>query len=217
MFFEWAEKQGFIPMTPVTAESIAAGAGDSLPTRPTYLTAEEVKALLAIAGRGRPHDPPWVGVRDATLLLVLATMGLRISEAVSLTMDQVVLAQTTGQLMVVGKGRRARAIPLRPETDVALTSWFSVRPAVETAACFVSQVGRGPISARAVQRRILLYAAEANIRKTTGTVTPHKLRHSYATQLLDNGVDIRDLQELLGHAHRNTTEIYTYPGHAAPP
>ena len=209
-FFLWTVEQGWRTDTPWPPTSVLRRGHRPPPPPPTYLTGDEVLAPLTAARQGRPGDPAWVGLRDMAFFTVLATLGLRLSEACGLTIQDWVEAKPSQALRVTGKGGKVRLLPLREETWLAWAAWHERRPSTTTDAAFCNLAGTGPISPRSAERRIHAYAAAAGIHKTTGTVTPHKLRHSYATALVRQGLNLREVQELLGHAHLNTTEIYTH-------
>ena len=145
----------------------------------------------------------WIAARDAALLTLLYGAGLRISEALSLKRKDVPFAES---LVILGKGRKERVIPMLPEVRASVERYAALRPDTEaTDALFVSRRGN-PMSAREAQ------ALMQRLRSALGLserATPHALRHSFATHLLDGGADLRSVQELLGHASLSTTQTYT--------
>ncbi len=198
----------------LTAEDPARSVRPPKPPRrlPKALSLEQVQAILAV-----PATDTEVGLRDAALLELLYGTGIRISEAVNLDVDEVDrLARTPADepapgLRVLGKGDKERIVPLGSYARKALDAYLvRGRPMLVaggrgTPALFVNTRGDrlSRQSAWAVLRSV---AEKAGI---TAEVSPHTLRHSYATHLLDGGADIRVVQELLGHASVTTTQIYT--------
>lgn len=148
--------------------------------------------------------PAWVKARDVAVLLLLYGAGLRISEALSLTWSDLPLGES---LAVTGKGGKTRMVPLLPVIREAVSAYAHLyeRPLSHDAALFRGEK-HGPLGARAVQKMV------QNLRSRLGlpeTITPHALRHSFATHLLAGGGDLRTIQELLGHASLSSTQIYT--------
>jgi integrase/recombinase XerD len=198
----------------LTAEDPARSVRPPKPPRrlPKALSLEQVQAILAV-----PATDSEVGLRDAALLELLYGTGIRISEAVTLDVDEVDrLARTPADepapgLRVLGKGDKERIVPVGSYARKALDAYLvRGRPMLVAAgrgtpALFVNTRGDrlSRQSAWAVLRSV---AEKAGI---TAEVSPHTLRHSYATHLLDGGADIRVVQELLGHASVTTTQIYT--------
>lgn len=170
---------------------------------PKALSEAEVEALL---GASDPTTPE--GLRDQAMLELVYACGLRVSELVGLVLDQVNLRQ--GVLRVSGKGSKERLVPVGGQALDCLERYLaSARPALlgrqRTAALFVTRRGDG-MTRQAVWQRVKHLAAAAGIRTP---VSPHGLRHSFATHLLNHGADLRALQMLLGHASLSTTQIYT--------
>jgi integrase/recombinase XerD len=198
----------------LTADDPARSVRPPKPPRrlPKALSLEQVQAMLAV-----PATDTEVGLRDAALLELLYGTGIRISEAVTLDVDEVDrLARTPADepapgLRVLGKGDKERIVPVGSYARRALDAYLiRGRPMLVavgrgTPALFVNTRGDrlSRQSAWAVLRSV---AEKAGI---TAEVSPHTLRHSYATHLLDGGADIRVVQELLGHASVTTTQIYT--------
>lgn len=159
---------------------------------PKVLTEDEVDRLAQAC-----RDP-----RDRALVELLYSTGLRVRELVALDVPE----RGQDALRVVGKGDRERIVYVGAEARQALAAWLAVRPAgLPTRALFVSTNGQR-LSVRGVQWVLRERARDARIRHTT----PHMLRHSFATHLLNRGCDLRTLQEMLGHADLKTTEIYTH-------
>jgi integrase/recombinase XerD len=179
---------------------------------PKALSLEQVQTMLSV-----PPVDTEVGVRDAALLELLYGTGLRISEAVALDVDDVyrLLQTPAGEhapgLRVLGKGSKERIVPVGTYARRALDAYLvRGRPALTasgrgTPALFINTRG-GRLSRQSAWAILRSVAEQAGI---TAEVSPHTLRHSYATHLLDGGADIRVVQELLGHASVTTTQIYT--------
>lgn len=170
---------------------------------PRPLTVDEVEALLAAPGDEGP-----VALRDRALLETLYGAGLRISELVALAVDDLDLEE--GSLRAVGKGARERIVPLGRYAIRALEAYLvQGRPALSSSrsrgALFLNQRG-GRLTRQGATGIVKAAARRAGIRKR---VTPHMLRHSFATHLLEGGADVRVVQELLGHASVASTQIYT--------
>ncbi|HQL94193.1 MAG TPA: site-specific tyrosine recombinase XerD, partial [Candidatus Hydrogenedentes bacterium] len=168
---------------------------------PHWLGTEEVERLLAAPDTGTPE-----GVRDAALLELFYSCGLRLSEAAGLTLRDVSLEEAC--VRVRGKGSKTRIVPLGRAALDKLRAWLGLRPdwKPQGPAVFINGRGRG-LPRTAVWQTVKRHARGAGILRN---VTPHMLRHSFATHLLDNGADLRAVQELLGHSDISTTQIYTH-------
>ena len=171
---------------------------------PKPLQTQEVERLLeAVAGQETP-----LGLRDRALLELLYAAGLRVSEMISLRTDALDLEGNT--VRCVGKGNKERIIPLHVTARAALELYlregrpFLLRDAGEPC-LFLNHVGR-PLTRQGLWFILRHYAEKAGLETS---VTPHVLRHSFATHLLDGGADLREVQQFLGHANISTTQIYT--------
>jgi len=171
-------------------------------TLPDVLSKGEMDCLLA-----RPDMETSLGFRDRTMLELLYAAGLRVSELISLSpLDY---DPQAGVLRVFGKGDKERLVPIHSLAQDLLARYLSsIRPAFRPVKEFVflNRSGKG-LSRQGVWKLIKRYAVEAGIRKT---ISPHSLRHSFATHLLEGGADLRTVQLLLGHADIAATEIYTH-------
>jgi integrase/recombinase XerD len=171
---------------------------------PESLTEAEVDSLL------RAPDPgEALGCRDRTMLEVLYATGLRVSELVGLRVDEITLRQ--GVVRVIGKGSKERLVPLGEEAQSALATFFSgarseILGARVSDAAFPTRRGTA-MSRQAFWQLVRRYALRAGIRKH---LSPHTLRHAFATHLLNHGADLRVVQMLLGHSDISTTQIYTH-------
>ncbi|WP_324742941.1 tyrosine recombinase XerC [Tsuneonella sp. CC-YZS046] len=149
-------------------------------------------------------EEPWIGARDRAVLLLLYGAGLRIAEALSLTGKDIPLGET---LAVTGKGGKQRIVPILPIVREAVAAYAAQCPwpAQADLPLFRGAKG-GPLSQGMVQKAV---ARARLVLGLPATATPHALRHSFATHLLGAGADLRSLQELLGHASLDSTQIYT--------
>ncbi len=171
---------------------------------PTCLDVEEVERLLAA-----PGGDSWIDLRDRALLEVLYATGARVSEAVRLRTDD--LEPSLRVLRLLGKGDKMRLVPVGERARRALAEWIEGprlglpgargRPEV-----FLTRTGR-PLSRVDAWRRVQAAARRAGL---PGKVSPHVLRHSFASHLIAGGADLRSVQEMLGHASIRTTEVYTH-------
>lgn len=174
---------------------------------PKALTIDQVGALLAAA---HAADDP-VTLRDAALIEVLYATGARISEAISLCIDDIDLHTELPVVRLFGKGRKERLVPMGSYARASLEAYLvRSRPILASrgtgaATIFLNKRG-APLSRQSAWEAISVYAKAAGIEDH---VSPHTLRHSFATHLLEGGANIRDVQELLGHASVQTTQIYT--------
>ncbi len=168
---------------------------------PEVLTLEEVDLLLAA-----PNVDEFVGSRDGAIFEVLYASGLRVSEACGLDLHNI----GEGTLRVFGKGGKERIVPIAYsslEKVNAYIATFRSKVAVKgESALFLTSKGKR-INRITVWSRIHLYAKKIDLHKS---ISPHTLRHSFATHLLENGADLRVIQEMLGHAHIATTDRYTH-------
>lgn len=171
-------------------------------TLPKPLTVEKAAALVEDGDAAND----WIAARDTAVLLLLYGAGLRISEALSLTRRD---APVPGRdvIRIVGKGGKERLVPILPVTQQAVARYLALcpYPLDATGPLFVGAKG-GALSPRLIQ---LAVARMRDALALPETATPHALRHSFATHLLAAGADLRQIQELLGHASLSTTQVYT--------
>jgi len=199
-FYRYLVREGAVREDP-TAQIDMPKVGRSLPRS---LTEEEVEALLAAPSVSDP-----LGHRDRTMLEVLYATGLRVSELVSLKISSVNL--TAGVLRIVGKGDRERLIPLGEEAVQWLHQFLQgprVEILLERQTDYLFPTRRGDrMTRQAFWHIIKRHARSAGVQKE---LSPHTLRHAFATHLLNHGADLRAVQMLLGHADISTTTIYTH-------
>ncbi|MGH2903671.1 MAG: tyrosine-type recombinase/integrase [Solirubrobacteraceae bacterium] len=162
----------------------------------------EVGAIEA-GGKAPARGRAGLVLRDRALFELAYSCGLRAEELVTLKVADV--DHEGEQLRVEGKGRKTRYLPVGEVAMTAVRRYLAKSGARESGALFLSKTGK-PLSTSDVRRRLRVWATRAQI---PGAATPHALRHSYATHLLDGGADLRSIQELLGHASVSTTQVYT--------
>ncbi|WP_288402791.1 site-specific tyrosine recombinase XerD [uncultured Pseudomonas sp.] len=199
-FYKYAVREGRLAEDPTRLVSMPQ-LGAPLPKS---LSEADVEALLAA-----PDTEDTLGLRDRTMLEVLYATGLRVTELISLTLDEINLRE--GSLRVFGKGSKERLIPLGEEAIAWLESYLkTARPLLLGGQpgdiLFPSQRGT-PMTRQTFWHRIKLHAQVAGIRTS---LSPHTLRHAFATHLLNHGADLRTVQMLLGHTSLSTTQIYTH-------
>jgi integrase/recombinase XerC len=199
-FFRFAQREGLVQGNP--AKPLRNPRRER--KLPHFLTTQQIATLLAA-----PRSTQ-LGIRDRAILETMYSAGLRVSELVGLNDGDLQLDE--GVVRVRGKGRRERLAPLGSYALRALRTWLRRRSLAESerqgsvAPVFVNKFGRR-LTTRSVARMLEKYLAETGL---DGRTSPHTLRHSFATHLLDNGADIRSVQELLGHKSLVTTQIYTH-------
>jgi integrase/recombinase XerD len=197
------------------AWAVAAGSGGEDPsarlelpkvwkTLPKVLDGADVERLLAAPDRADPR-----GARDAAMLEVLYATGLRVSELVSLRLTD--LRLDAGYLRCLGKGSKERVVPMGAEASRALAHYFASGRDVLLAgrrseSVFVGRRGT-PLTRQGFWKLIKAHGRRAGVK---APISPHVVRHSFATHLLENGADLRVVQMLLGHADISTTQIYTH-------
>jgi integrase/recombinase XerC len=212
--YKLAVREGRMKLNPVSDLSLP-----KLPRRlPVFLNQEQITSLLdaprklweldqkkhAVGGRKKDRRSArnWQMLRDIAWLELFYSAGLRLAELVHVGRSNLDLHQ--GTVRVVGKGRKERLCPLGNPAIRALDAYLDACP-FDGEALFVSAQGR-QLNGRTVQLALKRYLAAAGL---DAKLTPHKLRHTFATHLLDHGADLRSVQELLGHSQLTTTQIYT--------
>jgi integrase/recombinase XerC len=202
-FFKYLVEEGFLAQSP--AEIVATPKQEK--PLPTFLPVDEVFSLLETPDRATP----W-GSRDRAILETLYSCGLRVSELVGLSDGDVDFS--LGILRVLGKGRKERIVPIGEKALAAIRDYLPQRdrvlarldPQESRVPLFINPRG-GRLTSRSVARILHKYLLKCGLLRK---VSPHALRHSFATHLLDAGADLRAIQELLGHASLSTTQRYTH-------
>ena len=200
-FFRYCNREGICETNPAKPLRTPR-AGRKLPH---FLTTDQVGALLIAPPANLP-----AGLRDRAILETMYSAGLRVSELVGLNVSD--WDRSAGILRVMGKGRKERLAPVGSYATKALDHWITVRepdpkaPEKQRAAIFLNRFGRR-LTTRSIGRMLETHIQTAGLTQQT---TPHTLRHSFATHLLDGGADLRSVQELLGHKSLTTTQIYTH-------
>ncbi|WP_282808140.1 tyrosine recombinase XerC [Hafnia alvei] len=195
-FIDWQVSQGVMSVNPAKGISAPKQARHL----PKNLDVDDVNRLLDIDA----SDP--LAVRDRTMLEVMYGAGLRLSELVGLDCRHMNMA--SGEVWVMGKGSKERKLPIGRTAIHWLEQWLPLREIYDPVddAVFVSKQGKR-ISVRSVQKRFAEWGVKQGV---TSHINPHKLRHSFATHMLESSGDLRAVQELLGHANLTTTQIYTH-------
>ncbi|MER2520172.1 MAG: tyrosine recombinase XerC [Bdellovibrionales bacterium] len=208
-FFRWLDRSGVLHNS-----AIGLLRNPKLARRlPRPMGKSDIKDMLQAAHQNAPVDEVWVGLRDEALFTLLYGAGLRLGEALSLTHGDL---SAGDQICVVGKGGKQRLVPLLPIVRCMIGRYVKACPYQQHHAKWPVFLGvRGGRLNPAVAERCL-----RTLRQTLhlpDNVTPHSLRHSFATHLLTSGADLRSLQELLGHCSLSTTQLYTQvdPQHLA--
>ena len=196
-FLDWQVSQGMLAVNPAKGVRTPKS-GRHLPKN---MDVDEVSQLMNIDLK----DP--LSVRDRTMLEVMYGAGLRLSELTNLNINDIDLQE--GEVRVLGKGSKERKVPLGRKAVEWLQHWFAMRElySPEDTAVFISTKSGKRLSVRSVQKRLELWGVKQGL---SSHVNPHKLRHSFATHLLESSGDLRAVQELLGHANLSTTQVYTH-------
>lgn len=197
-FFKFCKRKNFLEINP--ANSVSTPKKDK--KLPNYLTESEVSKLLEQLNTDNPID-----IRNGALIELIYSCGLRISEALQINIDSIDIHNLT--LKVLGKGNKERIIPIGRKAILKINQYLKIRSEIcntSDKALFINKRGK----------RIQPKDAYNSIHKAMIGITeikqksPHTLRHSFATHLLDNGADIRSVSEMLGHSSLSTTQIYTH-------
>lgn len=171
---------------------------------PEVLTVEEIDSMIAAIDLSAPE-----GHRNRAIIEMLYGSGLRVSELTTLRLSRIYLSE--GYMLIEGKGSKQRLVPISPVAIEWFQYWMQDRSLLDVKPefvdyAFLNRYGRG-LTRAMIFTIVKRLAAEAGIRKT---ISPHTLRHSFATHLLQNGADLRLIQQMLGHESITTTEIYTH-------
>ncbi|MFG0285035.1 MAG: tyrosine recombinase XerC [Phycisphaerales bacterium JB039] len=205
-FYKWAERRGVARTNPMSLIRTPRQAK----RLPKAITIDQVERLLAA-----PDESDVLGARDRAMLETLYSTGIRVSELVGLNVGDL---DTAGECMRVrGKGSKERMVPLGAHALASIARFLDKLRAdprfaratsgeSQTTPLFVNKHG-GRLSSRSVRRKLDKYLTQVGL---DPSISPHTLRHSFATHLLDNGADLRSVQELLGHRSLSTTQVYTH-------
>jgi integrase/recombinase XerC len=198
-FFRFAEKNAYF-----TNSALSALRSPKLAhSVPKPLNIEAARQVAAGDVLSTDETPKWVEARDRAVLTLLYACGLRISEAIGLTLTQ----SKSTPLVITGKGGKARIAPVLPRVREVLDCYVALCPfPLKPSEPMFRGIRGGPLNARNIQ---LLIERMRGVLNLPDTATPHALRHSFATHLLGSGADLRVIQELLGHASLSSTQIYT--------
>lgn len=202
-FYRFLSKEGAIGANPMPGLSLP-----KLERRlPRFLTIEQVECLLEAPLRmpRRKQAPAWTALRDAALLETAYGAGLRVSELAGLDAED--WDGEMGTFRVRGKGGRTRLCPVGEPAAKAIARYIEASGHPGKGALFLNKARRGRLTVAAIGQLLKKYLAFSGL---DAKITPHKLRHSFATHLLERGADLRSVQELLGHASLSTTQVYTH-------
>ena len=214
-FYKFLMRRGLVEASPVKGVTLPKPAK----RLPQFLTIDQMIALLnapeaeynaeRLAKEGTSKKVrKALYLRDRAILETIYSCGLRIGEMCRMTVDEINFEESV--VNVQGKGKKERQVPIgRAALDAIQGYWqhLAKPPAIDEPVFFASETKRTPVYPRLVQMRLKKYL---NACKLDATLTPHKLRHSYATHMLDAGADLRSVQELLGHSNLATTQVYTH-------
>jgi integrase/recombinase XerD len=200
VFFRFLRQEGITREDP-TAEIEGPRTERSLPKA---ISSSEVERLLRTPDLSTSH-----GMRDSAMIELLYATGLRVSELTGLRLEDLHL--DLGYLLCRGKGSRERLVPVGSQASLRVQEYLAAARTTITKGkagpfVFVQSAGK-PLTRQAFWKNLRRYALEAGVK---GRISPHVLRHSFATHLLDNGADLRAVQKMLGHADISTTQIYTF-------
>jgi len=195
-FFSYLVQQGQMKVNPATGIS-APKQGKHLPKN---IDAEQVQKLLSNDSK----DP--IDLRDRAMMELMYSSGLRLSELQGLNLNSI--NTRVREVRVIGKGNKERIVPFGRYASHAIQQWLKVRPLFNPKddALFVSQLGNR-LTHRSIQKRMENWGIRQGL---NSHLNPHKLRHSFATHMLEASSDLRAVQELLGHSNLSTTQIYTH-------
>ena len=199
-FFKFLKSKGIVDVNP----AVMVESARQEKKLPGYLYREEMDRLLTAPPGDKPH-----GLRDRAILELLYSTGLRVSELASLNADHIL--NGNGQLRIIGKRNKERIVFMGDGAAVAVRAWLNTgRPDMlrdrAEPALFVNRSGTR-LNVRSIQRMVKKHIRGIALDKD---ITPHSLRHTFATHLLEGGADLRTVQGLLGHASLSTTQIYTH-------
>jgi tyrosine recombinase XerC len=201
-FFRYLQRGGEIDSNPARL----VGTPKYEKTIPEFLTQPQMTALLDLMDTSRSE-----GVRDRAIVELFYSAGIRLNELIQLDLGDIRFSQRT--ISVVGKGSKQRIIPVGETAVKCLESYLDVRTQLvhegvtaDSKAVFIARNGKRltPLAVQRMVRRVMMRVSDAS------KLSPHVLRHTFATHLLDNGADLRAVKDLLGHEYLSTTQIYTH-------
>lgn len=202
-FFKFLELRGMCPINPAS-EIATPKQGKYIPA---YIPIDDMFALLE-----KPDKEKSFGLRDVSILELLYSSGLRVSELVNLNLEH--LDRKARLVKVLGKGGKERVLPVGRKAIAALSEYLEHTAQQRKKAGYSRDKGPmflnnkgGRLTSRSVHRLVKRYSLECGI---TADISPHSIRHTFATHLLDGGADLRSIQEMLGHASLSTTQKYTH-------
>lgn len=197
-FFMYLQREGYF-----TQKVLPVKPPKMMKTLPKVIRPEEMEALL-----NTPKLESLDGLRDQAMMEVMYASGLRVSELIQLKQADLNVLKAT--LKIVGKGQKTRLVPIGEyaiqQVKLYLAKRRFINPKEESPYLFVNRYAK-PLSRQFFFKRIKQYALQAGIQSS---ISPHTLRHSFATHLLEQGASLRSVQEMLGHTHLSTTQIYTH-------
>lgn len=206
-FHKWMERKGIATTNPM----VLIRTPKQAKRLPKAISVDQIERLLSA-----PDDTELLGARDRAILETLYSTGIRVSEVVAINRADLHDSQAgTEEIIIRGKGRRERRVPLGTNALRALRHYLQMvdadyaargRKAAADEPLFINKNG-GRLSSRSVRRKVAKYLVEANL---DPDISPHTIRHSFATHLLDHGADLRSVQELLGHQSLSSTQVYTH-------
>jgi integrase/recombinase XerC len=203
-FHKWLERREFISNNPM----LVIRTPKQSKRLPKAITVEQIEQLLSA-----PDDSALLGARDRAILETLYSTGIRVSEVVGINRGD--LDDSGEAVLIRGKGRRERVVPLGSHALRALRHYVAKHDgelqaaglsAASDSPLFINKHG-GRLSSRSVRRKVTKYLEQVGL---DPEISPHTIRHSFATHLLDNGADLRSVQELLGHQSLSSTQVYTH-------
>ncbi len=200
--FRFLLKRGYVTANPMVEVSLPKKRAHL----PVFLSIEQMLELLDLPYRlpVPSSSPDWLPYRDAAVMELFYSCGLRLSELVSLDVKSI--SHIRKILRVTGKGNKQRILPIGDPALAVLDEYVRRAMLPETSPLFISRLGKR-LSGRSVELLLDKYVKASSI---PFEISPHKLRHTFATHMLDAGADLRSVQELLGHASLSTTQIYTH-------
>lgn len=209
--FRFLIRSGVLETDPMEAYDLTTLKARSKQKVPVFLTEEEAARLIqsVTTFHQKKKRMTWFCARDRAILLLFLNTGIRVSELIQLNKNHLQFEKSETRLTILGKGGKERMLKLNQPAQSALKTYLSQRPETDDPALFLNKYHRR-MSRKAVTEIVKKYVREANLPPKAASISPHKLRHTLATLLLSNGANLRVVQEILGHANIQTTQIYTH-------